>query len=112
MRRSFRSLLLAIGLSTALGGTGCAAPTLPLPPPSALLAAPDQDGIVVVTGESLPDAYVFALNEERDDGVIGRADAEGLYELRLRGQTGDTITVWQMAGSERGNPVQRTVPGR
>ncbi|MFN7701503.1 MAG: hypothetical protein ACK5U8_26660, partial [Deltaproteobacteria bacterium] len=43
------SLLLLVG--------GCYGPTLPLPPPTALVSAPDAEGTVTVTGPALPRAY-------------------------------------------------------
>lgn len=110
MRRSFRHLILTLGLSAALYSNGCAAPTLPLPPPTALVEAPDPQGLVLVTGDSSAEAYIFVLNEDQDAGVIGRADLGGRYEVRLRGEPGDTLTVWQMVGSDRGTPIQRQVP--
>ena len=99
---------LALALVVALGA--CAAPTLPLPPPTALSSAPDAMGRVTVTGRVNPDAYVFALDEDRGDGVIVSADSTGVYSATLLASSGDTITIWQMVGTNTGQLTSVIVP--
>jgi hypothetical protein len=94
--------LLLVGL--AVGVDGCAAPTLPLPPPAALAAtSPDPTtGLVVVTGEVLPEAYVSCLNPRIETGVIVRADAAGRFQLEIAARAGDSLLVWQQRGNDFG----------
>jgi hypothetical protein len=105
-----RRALVSVSLLAVLATTvpGCFGPTLPLPPPTALVSAPGADGFVDLTGEALPDAYVLALNLDTDDGVIGRANGGGRYALRVRAEVGHTLEVWQMTGSGDGGQ-HRTV---
>ena len=104
-----RACLVAT-LALALVLSACAAPTLPLPPPTALSSAPDATGNVTVTGRVNPSAYVFALDEDRGDGVIVSADAGGAYSATLRAATGDTVTIWQMVGTNTGQLTTVIVP--
>ena len=110
LRRLLGSLLGALALALAIAVTSCAAPTLPLPPPTALTSAPDAMGRVTVTGRVNPDAYVFVLDEDRGDGVIVSADAAGTYTATLTAASGDTLTVWQMVGSNTGQLTSSIVP--
>jgi hypothetical protein len=110
----WRALLFSIALGCAVvgGDAGCAAPTLPIPPPSVgALSSPDVDGYVTVDGIADPEAYVFLLNEETSSGVIGHAmPVSGAFSLRVQASSGDTLTLWQMLGSETGQLVSRVVP--
>lgn len=110
LRRALGVLLLAGLLASALSVLACAAPTLPLPPPTALSSAPDAMGNVTVTGRVNPGAYVFALNEDRGDGVIVSADGAGLYSATLQATSGHTITCWQMVGTSTGQLTTVVVP--
>ena len=103
-------LAVALGCAALVGELGCAAPTLPIPPPTALVSPPAADGYVTVSGSANPDAYVFALNENTSAGVIGHAMPSGLYSLRVLAATGDSITVWQMLGNQSGQLVNVVVP--
>ncbi len=87
-------------------------PTIPLPPPSALVEAPpDAEGFVTVRVRGAePDALLFAYDEPLAEGVIGRADADGRGTLRLRASAGDPILVWQRAGDRSSAPVTVLVP--
>lgn len=93
---------MLLGVATATVGleTGCAAPTLPIPPPTALVSAPDAGGFVTVSGSADPSAYVFVLNENTQAGVIVHAEAAGTYSVRIPGSIDDMITVWQMIGTQ------------
>ncbi len=115
MSRALRALALGLALTLgplALGplSSGCYGPTLPLPPPTALLSTPDATGVVDVTGEALPDAYVFALNLDTDAGVIGRADGAGRYAMRIEADVGHTLEVWQMTTMDGGQHTTAIVP--
>lgn len=115
MIRALRALALSCCLVTGslvlgAGVSGCFGPTLPLPPPTALVSAPDAEGIVTLTGSALPDAYVLALNVDTDVGVIGRADAGGRYSLRVAAEVGHTLEVWQMSTMDAGQHTTVLVP--
>lgn len=86
---SFRRLLTTIALG--LGLLACEGPTLPIPPPAAL-TAPDSDGFVTLTGDAPPAALVAAFNENQEQGVLGVADDDGRYVLRLRADSGDAVS--------------------
>ena len=110
MTRALRALSLALLLLVAPAVAGCYGPTLPLPPPTALVSTPDAAGIADLTGEALPDAYVLALNLDTDEGVIGRADSTGRYALRIPAASGHTLEVWQMTAADGGQHTTVVVP--
>jgi hypothetical protein len=109
----WRSILAAVVLSVGIGSvtlqTGCAAPTLPIPPPTALVSAPDATGLVTVTGHADPMAYVFVLNENTEQGIIVHADPAGAFTVRIAASLEDAITVWQMIGNEAGQQLHLVV---
>lgn len=110
----WRAVLFGMALWVAVTGTcvlgeGCAAPTLPIPPPTALVSSPDASGFVTVSGMASADAYIFVLDEERQAGIIGHADPTGNYSLRIQAAIGETITVWQMIGSQAGEQAHVVV---
>lgn len=92
-----------------LAASACNAPTLPLPPPTALVSELSADGTVMVTGDALPDAYVSCLNARLDEGVIVRADENGHYGLEIAAAVGDTLSIWQHIGTDTGPIVSRVV---
>jgi hypothetical protein len=102
-------LTLMVSVCAAALETGCAAPTLPIPPPTALVSAPDASGMVTVSGHADPAAYVFVLNEATEAGVIVHADASGMFSARIPASLGDMITAWQMIGNEASQQVHLTV---
>ena len=112
--RTLLRLVTALALAIALGAAavGCAAPPQPLPPPPALVSTPHADGVVTVEGVARGGAIVMAFNEERRQGVIGEAGDDGMYTLRVEASIGETITVWQMVGSDTSQLLSRTVPSR
>lgn len=112
--RTLLRLLAALCLVIALGvaAAGCAAPTLPLPPPTALVSTPDADGVVTIEGVARGRAIVMAFNEDRREGVIGEAGDDGAYTLRITASISETITVWQMVGSDTSQLLSRSVPDR
>ncbi len=101
--RSVSILVAAVAILLA-SGPGCAAPVLPLPPPTALVEAPpDMDGLVTITGEARPGAFVGCLNENTEVGVLVRADPmSGAYTVRIQAMSGDGIAIWQFEGTESG----------
>ena len=102
------SPLALLGALALLGG--CATPTLPLPPPSALVSAPDSEGWVTVTGEVLEDAFVFVYNEDMAAGVIVQADATGAFAVQIQAAPYDSLTIWQRLGTDRGPDLHVQVP--
>jgi hypothetical protein len=114
LRRVLLTLALALGMGTgaASGGVlvGCTAPTIPLPPPAALVVeGPDASGFVVVRGTVLARAYVGVLNTRLERGVLVRADASGRFEARLEAEAGDILQVWQLQNGDRGPLVELCV---
>jgi len=110
----WRAILLGSVLGVVLTcgmafGTGCAAPSLPIPPPTALVSSPDASGFVTVTGQADPSAYVFVLNENTEVGVILHANADHSFSARIAASIGDGITVWQMIGNRNGEQNMLTV---
>lgn len=108
VRRSFL-VLTALLLASFVA---CAAPTLPLPPPSALVEGPpDADSMVRISGSARESVFVFCLNERTEQGVITRSDESGAYTLQIRAEVDDTLTLWQAEdGSSGGMPIQVVVP--
>ncbi len=100
-----RTPIAPLLLLATLGACESSTPTLPLPPPNALVEAPpDAGGMVTVRLSALePGALVFVYNERLEDGVIGRADTMGEATLRLRAAPGDALLVWQRI-EERSSP--------
>lgn len=114
LARLLGALLLALAASLPVAGLlpACAAPTLPLPPPTALVATPDADGFVTITGMAREGAVVMVFNESRDVGVIVVADDIGGYTARIEASIGETLTIWQMVGSDTSQLLSREVPNR
>lgn len=108
------SFLAAIVIALVAVLPGCTAgssPTLPIPPPLGSVSAPDIDGFVIVRGDgAIAGALVAAYNEELGAGVIGEAEPDGTFELRLRAGAGDPITVWQRIGTETSGLLSLVVP--
>ncbi|MCS6797791.1 MAG: hypothetical protein NZ898_04560 [Myxococcota bacterium] len=101
---------LAILAAFGLLASACATPTLPLPPPTALVSAPDAEGMVSVEGRVTADAYVFCLNADTDRGVIVRASPAGDYTLRIQAEIGHTLELWAEREARRSETVDLVVP--
>lgn len=111
IRRTQRSRALGLLGATLLAMDGCSTPTLPLPPPSALVATPpDADGIVTVEGDVLDDAWVFIVNLRTERGVIVRADEMGHFVARIEAEPGHYLDVWQLVGTDQGEHSAIEVP--
>lgn len=107
LRAALLAALVALGAACSSGTS----PTLPIPPPSALTSAPDEDGVVTITGNgAIEGALVSAYNERTERGVIETADDTGAFVLRLEAQTGDSILVWQRVGTQSGQVLSLGVP--
>jgi len=102
-------VLVGVASAAACLQTGCAAPTLPIPPPTALVSSPDAMGYVTVSGSADSTAYVFVLDENTEVGVIVHANAMGAYNARLPASVGDGITVWQEIANRPGEQTMLTV---
>jgi hypothetical protein len=104
-------LLAAAGLSS-----GCTSRTVPLPPPSVqALSAPDEDGIVTVSGLCHERAAVAVINDATLTGVIVTSEENGCdsscpFEARLAAESGDSLRVWQFFETKRSLDV--VVPTR
>lgn len=102
--RAFFGLALTAAIACVALGPGCAAPTLPLPPPMALVEGPpDADGLVTVRGNAREGAFVGCLNERTEMGVLVRSDVmTGDFALRIAAEPDDTLSVWQFEGTDPG----------
>ena len=88
----------------------CSTPTLPLPPPTASIAAADADGQWLVEGTALETAFVFVFNEDSETGVIVIADDVGRFEAVIAAQPRHTVSVWQRSGNDLSPALRLTVP--
>src|SRR5687767_7351987 len=111
-RRSILAAVTSLALwGGALAQQGCnQAPTLPLPPPVVDVGTPNSQGLVKVSGEVTPQAYVSVFNERTESGLITRADREGEFEVDIEAEIGDLITVWSEIHGEIGERKYSTVP--
>jgi hypothetical protein len=106
-----RIILFGFALAAAVTVAGCLSPTLPLPPPSApLVSAPDNSGFVRVQGEVTSRATVHVMNERTNKGASQLTEDDGLYDLELRAQVGDTLRIWKRVGTQESDFVEVTVP--
>ncbi len=115
-RRSFLSALAALSLqAVSLGivatSEGCnTTPTLPLPPPVVAVGSPNTQGLITVSGQVLPLAYVSVFNERTESGVIMRADRKGDFEVEIEAEVGDLISVWSEIDGELSERKHQNVP--
>ncbi|MAQ17568.1 MAG: hypothetical protein CMN30_22570 [Sandaracinus sp.] len=111
IRRALRLCCALAALLTASACSNSASPTLPIPPPSALSSAPDDEGMVTIEGRNAVEgAMVSAFNERLEVGTIGVADDLGEFTLRLPAESGDSLSVWQSVGVQRGEILTIRVP--
>jgi hypothetical protein len=105
-------LVVAFGLFLSLVvASGCnTTPTLPLPPPTASVSVPDEQGFALVEGEAQEDAYVSVLNETSREGLIIPADEEGRYSVKIKAESDDRLIIWQTIDGETGQQKRVVVP--
>jgi len=105
-------LALPVFFLSLLLQTGCASPTLPLPPPAALTASPPDPatGLVTVTGLAQPEAWVYCINLDTDRGVIQRALLDGSFQIEIAAASGHYLSLFQETGIDRGSPMEIRVP--
>jgi hypothetical protein len=90
-------VLLALGLAAA----GCTSRTLPLPPPSIdSVAAPNAQGLSVVTGTAHENASIGIVNDSTLEGVIvtsHETDCSSTcpFEAAIPASAGDRLRAWQ-----------------
>lgn len=103
-RDPHRSILVTVGLFTAVW-SGCNTPTLPIPPPiTEALSAPGADGTVevVVEGTRVPASgaiYLMVFNNATQVGVLEARRVSGEFRVRIGAEPGDTLKAyWMDAG--------------
>jgi len=109
----FKAPLFALTCALAAGSlAGCGStPTLPLPPPVALVGAPNAQGLVRVEGEAIDRAYVHVFNQELEAGRTERADELGHYVVEIEASAGHRLVIWQEDDEGlSGERVERVVP--
>ena len=80
---------------------GCTSRTLPLPPPSIdAVAAPNAQGLSLVTGTAHENASIGVLNDSTGEGVIVTSretdcSSTCAFEARIAAEPGDQLRVWQ-----------------
>jgi hypothetical protein len=106
--RLLRRLLLSLA---GLGLVSCLSPTLPLPPPSRPdVSAPDESGFSRLQGFAAPRAEVIAWNHD-NDLIAGQVTGDdSRYDFSIRAESGDTIELWYIKGSDESQTVRVTVP--
>lgn len=103
------AMLLALLIAALL--SGCLSPTLPLPPPSRPdVSAPDEDGYIRISGAVQSRASVFALNQRTDEIVGEVTGADGAYDLMMKAEVGDRISVWQSIHTKESGSTDIIVP--
>jgi hypothetical protein len=94
---------LFLASAGALLATACLSPTLPLPPPSRpTVEGPDQQGQVVLDGNVLGGATVYAANTRTGElrGQLYTGD-DGHYRIQIGAEVGDELEVWYSIGTDQ-----------
>ncbi len=100
-----------MALVPTIGCAPTAGPTIPLPPPTALVSSPDADGFITIEGGGVIEgALISVFNENEAEGVIVISDDRGEFVARLRGAGGDQIAIWQRVGTDTGEVSRFIVP--
>ena len=93
--------LVAVALCSAGMSGACVTRTTPLPPPEvSSVSAPDDAGVVTVTGLALNGASIGVVNNRTLQGVITTTDDPDChsacrFEAHLAAEGGDSLRVWQ-----------------
>jgi hypothetical protein len=101
--------LLLLGLGAA---PGCTSRTLPLPPPNVdSVAAPNPQGLSLVTGSAHEGASVGIVNDRTMTGVIVTStetdcSSTCAFEARIEAEPGDSLRVWQFFETSGSRDVQ------
>jgi hypothetical protein len=86
-------------------------PTLPLPPPVAVVGAPNAQGLVRVEGDVNERAYVHVFNQELESGRLERADDVGHFVVEIEAAPGHRLVIWQEDDEGlSGERIERIVP--
>jgi len=115
MRAAKTTLRLCLGV-LLVAASACTTRTVPLPPPIIQsLSAPDEDGMVHISGLCHEGASVGVLNENSQEGVVTASPEVGCdsscpWETEIRAEIDDELRIWQFFETESG--LQRTVPVR
>ncbi|MBX3231636.1 MAG: hypothetical protein KIT84_23585 [Labilithrix sp.] len=98
----------------------CTSPTLPLPPPALpTISAGTEPNSYTLRSErgAIPNALLVAVSrnetllpEERVNGTI--ANAEGTWEMTVKGQPQDVIDLTQDSGTGTSPSIAITLPAR
>lgn len=108
-RRSLFLATLVVSVGTLL--SGCLAPTLPLPPPSRPhVTAPDDSGMITISGRVNGGARALVQNQRTSDIVGKRTDDSGRYEVRMEAEAGDQLIVWQSLDTYESDITEVVVP--
>jgi hypothetical protein len=118
MQKVQRRKVLGAGLLLAAWVAACAAPTLPLPPPSEPTIAPQGTaGTYRLSSErgAQGNAIIVIINRNpdvpRNKRVSGaQADAEGTWEAQVIAQPGDALDITQEFGTTRSPSITVVVP--
>lgn len=88
-------------------------PTVPIPPPEAVIVNAPADGYCEVVGKPgsvEDDALVIILNEVISDGVIEVADTDGSFYSVVKAKPNDTLSIRQAVDLKISRPAFLTVP--
>ena len=113
MLLTHRRWLLASALLGA-AATGCTSRTLPLPPPVVEdVSAPNEQGLVQVSGYAQEGASVGVLNDMTMTGVIVTTTGEDCantcpWQAMVPAKADDVLRIWQFF--ETSTAEERTVP--
>lgn len=114
-----RRWLMLAGLPVAAWAWGCAAPTLPLPPPAAPSVVSVGPNLYRLRGERSVEPLAIVIIFKNDLSLAqpdrvdaAEADAEGTWEKTIVANPGTVIDLWQESGSTRSPPVTFQLPSR
>jgi hypothetical protein len=109
-RRRWLGRVLVITLLVS-GFSGCLSPTLPMPPPSRpLVTAPDEAGMIKISGVVNSHARAFVQNDRTNEIAGERTGASGRYEVEMAAEVGDRLLIWQTVNTEESQIREVIVP--